>query len=225
MKKGVQLKKILALATIALSLSACGKQSAKSSKSESDSLPSSTLVNAAQINLSTPTSNGNVTPIDLSPVVVAPGEEKGPVYQFEINGVGYPSEVRIEVPVRDILKVRFRPETNIDTVANTGFVAQYSHLAVFLDVGSTSQATPLLSNGLIYQQETSNIIDFSSQFTKTCTSSSPTDCRQMVTVKVHKPNYDYWCFNFGMYCSYTHVWDTHPWRGTLLIETDDTEAL
>ncbi|MEK7691956.1 MAG: hypothetical protein AAB425_13155, partial [Bdellovibrionota bacterium] len=86
------------------------------------------------------------------------------------------------------------------------------------------EPTPLLSNGLAETQEQSPIKNYSSAFAKLCQESDQT-CRETVTITVYKPNYDYWCFNYWMYCPHTHVYSTHPWNGTLEIETDETVAL
>ena len=141
-----------------------------------------------------------------------------PIYSFTVRGVGYNS-TEITVPARKILKIRFTPNAQDSTVSGTGFSPQYSALGVYIKVGTQEQATALLDIN-----ESGSIMNFSNAFTKTC-ATDDADCRETVKVTVYKPNYDYWCINYGMYCPYTHVYSGHPWNGTLEIQTDDTETL
>ena len=74
--------------------------------------------------------------------------------------------------------------------------------------------------------ETSGILDYSSSIPQTCSQTDST-CRQQVTITINHPNSDDICINSGAYCptGYAHVPADHPWNGTLLIETDDTDML
>lgn len=160
-------------------------------------------------------------------------QDGAPLYEFDISAVGYTSKT-VKVKTKDVLRVRFMPGTQNSTVAGSGFAPQYSRLGVYLTVGSNSQQSGLLSNGLAASQQTSNILDFSYAFTKICPSSDE-DCRQEVNIKIERPNYDYWCYNYpwgytgsdGKYyypCAtgYSKVYETHPWNGKVLVETNDT---
>lgn len=144
------------------------------------------------------------------------------LYEFDIDAVGYTS-VSKTVETNSVLKVRFIPLENSKKVDNSGFQPKYSKLAVYLSVGTDKRPTPLLRNGLSGEAQKSPIYDFSSSFTKTC--GTDTECRQEVTITVGQPNNDYWCYNYNMYCTHTHVYDTHAWSGLLLVETDDTEEI
>lgn len=147
-----------------------------------------------------------------------------PPLSLTVRKVGYDSPYTIQVPVRRTLKIKFTPGIPNETVQGSGFTAQYSQLGVFISVGTQEQSTPLLRNGLLGEQESSPVLDFSGSIPQTCPESDPA-CRVSVTITVRKPNYDYWCFNYGAYCSYTRVWETHPWNGELKVETDDTQSL
>ena len=160
-----------------------------------------------------PTPTGTPTPTPTNPP-----------FSFRVDGTGYTS-VTFEVTTRTVLKVRFAPGVQDKTVAGTGFSPQYSVLGVYIAVGSDLRPTPPLYNGLGGGTgEKSPVMDYSSAFTRTCSASDP-DCREKVTITVKQPNYDYWCINYGAYCPWTHVWDTHPWNGTLTVQTDDTTGI
>lgn len=147
-----------------------------------------------------------------------------PAMQIPINGLGY-TNYYVTVPVRKVLKVAFRPGIQTGKVAGTGFTPQYSQMWVQLRVGTDARMTTILSNGLFGgAAQRSTIYDFSEAYTKTCPDSN-TSCRQQVKVYVEKPNYDYACINYGGPCPGTHVQSTHPWNGTLFIQTDDTDAI
>jgi hypothetical protein len=152
-----------------------------------------------------------------------PSSANNPTFLYSIHGTGYDTHT-IRVYVNRVLKIRFTPGQQDSTIAGTGFSPVYSKLAVYITVGSTSQPTPLLSNGVASEAQQSLAMDFSNAFSHAC-SASDTSCRQAIDVTIEKPNYDYWCFNFGMYCSHTHVQDNHPWNGTVEIATDDTVAM
>lgn len=147
-----------------------------------------------------------------------------PLISFSVRSVGY-TATTYTVRARKSLKVRFTPGVQDSAVKDTGFHPQYSKLAVYVKVGERSQPTALLSNGMTSgSAENSHIMDFSSSFEKTCAEEDAT-CREEVTITVEKPNYDFYCLNYGMYCSHTQVYETHPWNGTLTVQTDDTVLL
>lgn len=146
-----------------------------------------------------------------------------PAFNYQIQGTGYTS-VSVKVQTNRILKVQFTPGTQDRTVEGTGFAPQYSQMGVYIKVGTQSQATEMLSNGLLGgSPEKSRILEFSNSFTRTC-DRTDSSCRQEVTITVEKPNYDYFCL-INWKCPWTQVWETHPWTGTLLIQTDDTDGL
>ena len=141
-----------------------------------------------------------------------------PPLTFEVSNVGY-TEVSIQVKTTKILKVKFVPATQSSMVTNSGYAPQYSKLGVYIAVGSQDRPTPLLSNGLMEAAKESPIMDFSASINEATADDE-------VKITVHKPNYDYWCL-MGYYnlCPYTHVYETHPWSGTLIVQTDETEEL
>lgn len=149
-------------------------------------------------------------------------EEGAPPYSFRVEGIGY-NGMKLKVKANKKLKIKFTPGVQDQTVKDTGYSPEYSQLAVFIQVENTEKATPLLSNGLS-RAATSKTLDFSSGFTKTCPASSA-NCRQDVEITVHRPNYDHYCYMYGMYCMHTKVYETHPWNGTITVETDDTASL
>lgn len=124
-----------------------------------------------------------------------------------------------------VLKMKFTPGIADTTVAGTGFTAQYSAMGVYVGLGTDLRPTPLLLNGLTGgAAQTSQKFDFSSNIAANCPVND-VNCRKDVAITVTKPNYDYWCLNFIMYCPYTIVHDTHPWNGTLSVQTDDTDPI
>jgi hypothetical protein len=119
----------------------------------------------------------------------------------------------------------FAPGTQDEAVAGTNYAPQYSKLGVYLTVGALTQPTEMTSNGYTDgNPQTSSVVDFSAALHTSCSAGDPY-CRDSVTIKVSKPNYDYWCLNFYMYCPWSGVYETHPWHGTLNIQTDDTQSL
>jgi hypothetical protein len=123
-----------------------------------------------------------------------------------------------------VLRVKVAPGAPTQAVAGTGYTAAYSAMGVYIGVGSTSQATPLLRNGY-YGSAESTTMDLSSSLPNTCPTSTDPACRRSITVTVSKPNLDYSCLNYGMYCPYTQAPSNVPWNVTLTIQTDDTQAL
>jgi hypothetical protein len=147
-----------------------------------------------------------------------------PPITMRVGTVGYNS-VTVEIDTRSVLKVQFAPGIQDEVVAGTGYAPAYGHLGVYIQVGTTTQPTPMLSNGLLDNNpQKSPVLDFSNAFTKSC---DPTDltCHQPVQIMIFKPNNDYFCMNFGMYCPWAQMYQTHPWHGELSIQTDDTDAL
>jgi len=142
-----------------------------------------------------------------------------PPLSFTVQGLGYTTPVTFTVSTRTVLMVEFTPTNQLSTTGN------YSQLGVYINVGSTAGqggetlATPLLPIGVA-----SGVMDFSAAFTQTC-ASTDTTCRQNVVITINKPNDDYYCMSFGMYCPYTNALSTQHWYGTLSVQTDDTESL
>ncbi len=145
-----------------------------------------------------------------------------PPLSFTIEGTGY-NDVEVQVLTRLVLKVAFKPGTQANPVAGTGFFPNYARMGVRLKVGEHEQPTAMLGNGFIaqYPAQKSSIINFAPDFAKTC-NPNDTGCFETVTIKVTKPNNDYWCLNYGTFCSWTHVYETHPWNGTLYVQNDVT---
>lgn len=145
-----------------------------------------------------------------------------PPISTRVGAIGYRS-TSIDVRVNKILKIKFTPGINDEQIEGTGYSPQYSKLAVFIKVGDESVATPLLNNGLQEDQQSSAVIDFSDKIEGQC--GDDPICRETITITIEKPNNDYWCLNWETHCSHTHVHDTHPWNGTIMVQTDDTRAL
>ena len=111
----------------------------------------------------------------------------------------------------------FTPGIQDQTVSGTGVSPQYSELGVYISVNGSSQNTGMLSNGLYSgTAQDSPIMDFSSALS---------GALEAVTITISQPNNDYFCLNFGMYCSWTQVYQGQPWHGTLKIQTDSTVPL
>lgn len=216
MKRATNLH-LIALTLATLILSACGGQTfGTRSKYESSSYSFANNYNAG--NISSPaTPSSSPTPLPTT----APYTGLPP-YQFKIEGVGYKT-YHVTVQANRVLKVKFRPGINSKYVEGTKFTPRYSQLGVYIGVTDYSEPTEILNNGLTTGQvQTSSVIDFSS---KILVSGNAVTDRHEVEIIVNKPNNDYWCLNFMMYCSWTNVWDTHPWNGTLLVQTDDTDPI
>lgn len=150
----------------------------------------------------------------------------GAILSFRAEATGY-REAKILVTTRRILRVRFTPGQQDQKVAGTGFSPTYSKLGVYLRVNGTSTPTPMLFNGAGAaggSAQKSGIIDFSGAISAGCAANNST-CSQTVEIVVERPNNDYWCYNYGMYCPWTNVYDTHPWNGTLEVETDFTGVM
>lgn len=170
------------------------------------------------ITLPAPTPTSPITPTN-------PTGAQSPIIQSRVGTIGAHA-VTVQVQVNNVLRVRFTPGVQDQAVAGGNFEPQYSKLGVYVGAGSNSQATEMLNNGYARggTPQYSSIIDLGSSFNHSCSANDPT-CRQTVTITVDRPNYDYWCMNWGTGCDYVEVYSTHPWHGTLEIQTDDTQAL
>lgn len=149
-----------------------------------------------------------------------------PTIMTRVGGYGYDAAPTVEVRTNRVLKVRFTPGIADENELNTGFTRHYSGLAVYIQVGATELPTPLLHNGVAGTAVETKTFDFSNSFERTCLRTD-TSCRQMVTITVKKPNYDHYSFTYPYsgFPGWTHVTSTHPWNGTLTIQTDDTNAI
>jgi len=176
------------------------------------------------------------TPTPAASATPRPGV---PVQTYAVGAIGYNAfknadGTYLQVSARKILRVRFTPGQQDGFVAGTGFSPAYSKLGVYIATRGfnatnaaawgPSIATPMLSNGLYSAKSSSQIIDFSARIPKTCDVNDAT-CSETVEIKIDKPNNDYFCMNFGTYCNWTWVYDTHPWNGTLEVETDYTQVI
>lgn len=168
--------------------------------------------------------NPNPSPSPTSTQAQVTGS--APTHRYTVQGVGYTAATTINVRAGSILKIKFTPGQASGTISNSGYSAVYSALGVYVRVGATEKATPLLSNGLRSAAQ-SAVLDFSGTLNLNC--AQVTDCRQTYTVVVTRPNYDYACLNDSRYCfqnpPWTQVHENHPWNGQLEIQTDDTVAL
>jgi hypothetical protein len=149
----------------------------------------------------------------------------GSAYPFTaaVGATGY-NATYITVKTGKVLKVQFAPGVQNKPVSGTGFYPQYSKLGVYITVGSSSKATALLANGYNSAQQSSLVMDYSDQ-TPCTKSNGSSSCRQNVMIIIERPNNDYKCLNYGTYCPYDKVYETHPWNGTLTIQTDDTTEI
>jgi hypothetical protein len=170
---------------------------------------------------SSPIPNPSPTPSTTSQTNLAA------VYSYPVISKPYAPNTALNFMVKanKVLKVRFKPKPTDIPVPGTGYPAQYSMLGVYLMVNGTEKPTPPLYNGLTQAAEWSPIMDFSAQVPHLNCDVNDTTCREDVVVTVEKPNYDYWCYNYGSYCPYTKIYGNHPWNGTLEVQTDDTFPL
>jgi hypothetical protein len=171
------------------------------------------------------TENPDPLPIfSPAPSPTPTGGAGSPLISERVEATGYTTTSLTVVTGRK-LKLRFRPGIQDKNVEGTGFTPHYSKLGVYIAVGELTQPTPMLRNGFSGgDAQSSHIMDFSQQISDGCDTSDP-DCRQEVTITISKPNNDYWCLNWQMYCPYAQMHSTHPWNGTLELETDDTVPL
>ena len=195
---------------IALLLSGCGL-----SGTQKVSGQTYTYANSSTSTSSTSTSSTS-TSASTSSTGVAPAS-------YRVGAYGYTS-TSITVSTRTILKVKFTPGVQDQTMVGNGTSPQYSQLGVYIGVNGVSNPTAMLSNGLTTGTAQSSIMDLSSEFTPTC-AATDTNCLQSIVIEISKPNYDYWCYNFGEYCPWSTVYAGHPWHGTLEVQTDLTDAL
>jgi hypothetical protein len=202
------------LSMAAAMFSACGATSANYYSVGSGSTLSSsgsTLANSTTTSLTTTTTStttGTASPIKMT-----------------IRGVGYTS-TSVTVSANQVLKVEFAPGEQDTAVAGTGVYPEYSQLGVYIQVGSLNQPTEMLTNGYNgTTAKTSSVIDFSSSIPSGSCAGQASTCRQNITITVNKPNDDYWCLTTGQFCPWSYVYASHPWNGTLTIQTDDTTAI
>lgn len=202
--------------SISLLTTGCGGYS---TKAKSTRQSANFVTGAADIPFSGGTGTGGTE------VPSEPASTGIPPLSFRVDAIGYTSTT-VKVSARNVLKIRFAPGVNDKTISGSNVNPQYAALGVYITVNGTSLPTPLLFNGYFSgtSQETSDVLDFSNAFARTC-ASDDTLCRETVTIKIEKPNNDYWCVNYGAYCPYTHVPDNHPWNGTLKVQTDDTDPV
>lgn len=181
--------------------STSGSASNSSSSSTSITSSSSGVISSVGTN----TTSGTQAPISL-----------------RVGAVGYNS-TSVQVQTGTVLKVKFTPGIQDQAISGGNVYPQYSHLGVYLTVNGTTVPTEMLSNGLNSAAQTGSVIDFSNIISQGCAAGS--NCRQTVTITVDHPNNDYWCLNYGQFCPWTQVYSTHPWHGTLTIQTDDTVGI
>jgi len=153
-------------------------------------------------------------------------------YVFRVSQIGY-REVTFTVPANKILKLKFAPgeaDKKLDSIPE---MPVYARLGVYISVDSSeARPTPLLSNGYLAAAEQTVVMDFSSSFQHTC-QAADTACRQTVTVKISRPNYDHFCLFPEVYqnwCAthnidHTQVYDSHYWNGRVTVQTDDTKGI
>ena len=207
------------LSITAVLLSACGATSSNyyglSSGSTLSGTSGSTLAGSTPTTVTTTTGTTTTTTTTgtASPITMT------------VRGIGYNS-TSVTVSANQVLKVEFAPGVQDTAVAGTGVYPQYSQLGVYIQVGSFNQPTEMLTNGYNgTTPETSSVIDFSSYIPSGSCAGKATNCRQNVTITINKPNDDYWCLTSGQFCPWSYVYASHPWNGTLTVQTDDTTAI
>lgn len=167
----------------------------------------------------TSTGSTSTTSSSGGSVVVSTSNAVAPL-SFRVGTVGY-NPVTVTVSTQSTLQVQFQAEQQDQSIAGTNFEPEYSMLGVYITVGSTTTPTQVVPNGYNGTLQTpSSIIDFSSAI--------PSGSNGSVTIVIAQPNYDYDCLNFDLYCypvPWMHVLDTHPWHGTLFVQTDNTQPL
>lgn len=206
----------LGLFAALFALSGCGAQSFSSSQKTAEA---KSMVFQSTDGVTTPDSSSSTAGSTTTTTTVT----GVPPYKYLISGVGYNAKT-VQVRAGQVLKVKFTAGLPSQKVDGTGFTATYSQLGVFIKVGDYEEATELLSNGLYSGQfETSHVIDLAGAIPDRC-ATNDRSCRKDVTITVYKPNYDFYCL-IGYACPYTHVWETHPWNGTLTVQTDDTDGI
>jgi hypothetical protein len=210
--------------TFSLILSIAGMASGCNSQGAASRAPSSTTT--VPIQDSFPTVDPSPSPTPTASASPSPTPISGdPVYQFRVGTVGYNSDT-VTVAARRTLKIRFTPGIQDEMATGTGYTPNYSRLGVFITVGAQQQITPMLTNGYIGAAQQSPVLDYSSTLTNlVCVNNPDVNCREQVSIVIDHPNYDYWCLNFGQYCPWTRIHDTHPWNGQVFIQTDDTRSL
>lgn len=211
--------RVFSLVSAAAILSACGGATVPiTKKTSSTSNVSST--STSSINLGT---GSNGTPAPTSSTTPTTPTGTNPPLTMRVGTVGY-NATTVQVSTGTILKVKFTPGIQDTAIAGTGVYPQYSQLGVYITVNGYTVPTQMLNNGRYTgQAQTSSALDFSAAIASACGSNKT--CRQNVTITIDHPNDDYWCLNYGQYCPWSYVYDTHPWHGTLTIETDDTVAI
>ncbi|MEK6577839.1 MAG: hypothetical protein AABZ55_01315 [Bdellovibrionota bacterium] len=188
----------------------------------------STLGNFNSFANQPPASGGVPLPIPTPAPTTTPSPSpilKGyPPITMRVDGTGF-TTTTVTVYTNSILKLTFSPGTQDRTIAGTGQVATYSKMGVYIGIGSNLSPTEMLNNGFTGgTPQTSRVFDLSSSFTKTC-AAGDSACRQAVTIKIGNPSNDFYCLNFGSYCPWGTLYSTHPWNGTLRVQTDDTDSL
>lgn len=212
---------LICIAATSFPISACGT---------STSVPihrslGSTALTTTSTTSSTSTSSTSTTTTTPSPTPSPSATSitgSSPPYSFRVGAVGYTSTT-VSVSAGQVLKIKFTPGVQDQAIAGTGVYPNYSMLGVYITVNGVVGATEMLSNGFRGGgAQTSSVMDFSNAIAGSCSNSS---CRQSVTITIDHPNNDYWCYNYGQFCPYSWVYNTHPWHGTLEIQTDDTTAI
>ena len=202
----------LALASAAI-LSGCGTYQAMPNQSQ-----------ASTKTPSTPTGTSSTTSTGATTIATSISGSANPTQTYRVGTYGYNSAT-VTVYTRTVLKVRFTPGVQDQTVVGSGFSPEYSALGVYIGIGSVSSPTPMLTNG--YNKtiaEKSQVFDLSTEFTPTCAATN-TSCTTAVTITIGKPNYDYWCLTSGQFCPWSDIYSGHPWHGTLEVQTDMTAAI
>lgn len=203
---------VLLLVGVGLVVTACGTNSISTNPVVSDALTQGDPDNETLTSLTSSSSSGGSVIISSSGNI--------PPVSFQINGVGY-NAVTVTVSTQTTLQVVWEPGQQEESITGTNYEPEYSMLGVYITVGGTTQATEMVTNGYAGTAvEASGVIDFSSAI--------PAGSNGNVNIVVSQPNYDYYCLNFELYCypvPWMHVLPTHPWNGTLLVQTDSTQAL
>lgn len=129
----------------------------------------------------------------------------------------------------------------------SGFSPNYSIFGLSISVAGKENRTPPLRSGLYGSQQSSPIYEYTPKATL-CSDPSSASTRipdNLSTMNVttananalkitqrycyvitfSNPVYDYHCLTQGRFCPYSNIEPTHPWVGSVEIQTDETRAL
>ncbi len=196
----------IAILTVALALSACGKTKRASTGSASAPIGGSAPV------VITP------TPIEPEPTPTTPTAAGAPI-SFEFTRKGNEAVMTGDINTDNVLKVKFRVTHDQGSLFH-----QATELSVVIAVNGTEVNPTYTANGYYYGRvnEVSNVIDLSDYITP----GTP------VRILVKNPKNDFYCTYIHynpLYNQYPGcrkaVHSSHNWGGVLTVQTSSTRAI